>query len=129
MARALLLVGFVVTLLVTFTSQYNVGVGARDTWAREGSRECSSTTSPGSSPSSESGALAGSMTDGLGALYELAPDPQMLAFIAACFIGVVAFGLLRLRIPRWPPHPVLLVGIFMGRELAGAQHSARVADP
>jgi hypothetical protein len=108
----LVLVGFLATLAVTFMFQYNLGVGTRDTWAREGfSRVSFDNLTRQLSVLGEQGALAGSMSAGLVRLHEVDPDPEMLAFTAAGFVFVIVFGLLRLRVPSWPLHPILLVGI------------------
>lgn len=96
----LVLAGFVVTLIVTFMFQYKLGVGARDTWAREGfSRVSFDNLTRQLSFLGQQGALAGSMSAGLVRLHELDPDPHMLAFVTADLGAVIAFGLLRLRIP------------------------------
>jgi hypothetical protein len=108
----LVVVGFIVSLGVTFMFQYNLGVSTRDTWAREGfSRVSLDNLARQISVLAEEGRLSMGLTSQLGRLSQVEPDLQMLAFILAGFVGVVVFALLRLRVPSWPLHPVLLVAL------------------
>jgi hypothetical protein len=106
------LLGFLVCLAVTFSLQYNLGVGTHDLWPRDAfSRISFDNLTRQLSALSQQGDLLGSSSRELFALARSEPNRAMLGFVLLGFVAVLSFGLLRLRVPSWPLHPILLCAL------------------
>jgi hypothetical protein len=107
----LLVLGFVVSLGVTFLFQYNLGANAADEWSRSWAiRE------PFDAITRQLARLAAH--DELGSVVAMSdwqrllainPDNTALAWIGAGAICVVVFAVARMRLAWWPIHPIIFV--------------------
>ncbi len=103
--------GFIAALGATLYLQYNSGLDTHDRWATEGIPEMPfKLLQTHISELQAYGQLNESLhTTGMQLFAHMSPDWGMVGWILLGIMLVLSCGLLRLRVPWWPLHPVLFL--------------------
>jgi hypothetical protein len=110
---ALIVLGFVICLGVTFWFQYNFSANPADEWGRvEKPSIPFDTTARHISHLINRDSLSAAVSEGVWERLSAArPDGQMLSFVFAGIVVTALLALARLKFTWWPIHPILMVSM------------------